>query len=136
MILEGTIRLPFSYAAGGIGTQFLIALRDEQRILGARCESCSTVTCPARPFCSQCHAAVTDLIEVGPAGNVVARTETPGKGVFGLIRLDGANTAILHRLVGPVDQWRRGARVSAVFAEERTAGINDIEGFVIEGDQP
>ncbi len=136
MILEGTIRLSFSYAAGGIGSRFLIALRDEQKILGARCDACSTVTSPARSFCSQCHGAVNDLVETGPTGTLAAWTETPGKGVFGLIRLDGADTAIIHRLVGPVDQWQRNSRVTAVFAEERTASINDIEGFAIEGERP
>ncbi len=133
MIVEGTIRLPFSYAAGGVGSQFLIALRDKQTILAARCEACSTVTCPARPFCSGCQRATTDLIEVGHGGTLVAWTETPDKGTFALIRLDGADTAILHRLIGPAAIRRPGARVQAVFAEDRTASINDIEGFEIQG---
>ncbi len=136
MILADSIRLPFTYAAGGVGSQFLIGLRDERAILGARCGTCSTVTCPARAFCSRCHGAIADLVEVGSAGTLDAWSEVPGKGVFGMIRLDGADTSLLHRLVGPPEQWRAGVRVTAVFAEERAGSVNDIEGFVIEGDRP
>ncbi len=134
MILESAIKLPFSYAAGGVGSRFLIALRDEETILGGRCETCSTITCPARSFCSLCHRAVDELVEVGPCGTLQAWTEQPGKGTFGLIRLDGADTSLLHRLVGNADEWHPGARVIAVFVEKRTGSITDIEGFATEGE--
>ena len=50
--------------------------------------------------------------------------------VFGLIRLDGADTALLHFLeeVDP-ERVRIGMRVEARFAEERTGGIGDIACF-------
>ncbi|GMR02156.1 MAG: Zn-ribbon domain-containing OB-fold protein [Acidimicrobiia bacterium] len=133
MIHESAIKLPFSYAAGGVGSRFLIALRDDQTILGARCASCSTITAPARSFCSNCNRAVNELVEVGPGGTLEAWTDQPGTGIFGLIHLDGADTALVHRLTGS-DAWQPGTRVMAVFAEERTGRITDIEGFTSEGD--
>lgn len=131
MILEGSIRLSFNYAAGEVGSQFLTALRDRRVILGAVCPTCDRIACPPRSFCVECGDGVEDLVEVGPAGTVEAWTEVPGKGTFGLIRLDGAGTSLVHRLIGP-GQWVSGARVIVRFADEGIANINDIEGFEIE----
>ena len=129
MIREGTIQIPFRYAAGATASQFLVALRDDERILGARCPSCQRVLCPAPPYCARCGAATAELVEVGPAGTVVSFTETGDGRTFGLILLDGADTALLHRLIEPAPELRCGARVRARFAAERTGSICDIEGF-------
>ncbi len=129
MILEGSIRLPFSYAAGVVGSRFLVALRDEQVILGGRCSDCGTVSCPARSMCPECGTHVDDLVEVGPGGTVEAWTEMPGKPAFGLIRLDGADTALIHHLLSGEGKWQPNTRVTARFAPERVGDINDIEGF-------
>jgi len=129
MILEGSIRIPFTYAAGETASTFLCALRDEQRILAARCEACSRTRCPPQPFCAGCGQAPATLVPVGPGGTVRTWTRVPGKGVFGLILLDGADTPLLHRLLGPEGGWADGDRVVARFAADRSAHINDIEGF-------
>jgi hypothetical protein len=49
---------------------------------------------------------------------------------FGIIRLDGADTGMVHRL-GEIDfeKIRIGMRVRAVFAEERKGDIRDIKYF-------
>ncbi len=129
MIRAEPIRIPFSYAAGAAGSRFLVALRDERRLLGARCEPCDRVRCPPAAYCPDCGEDTTQGVEVGPEGELVSWTRVPGRGVFGLIRLDGADTALLHRLVGPTDGWRVGDRVRAAFAEARTGSVLDIEGF-------
>ncbi|MEZ5174985.1 MAG: zinc ribbon domain-containing protein [Acidimicrobiia bacterium] len=132
MIFESTIKLPFSYAAGGISSRFLVSLRDERAILGARCTGCSTVTAPALPFCPACGRATEEVVGIGPGGTLEAWTEQPTKGVFGLIHLDGADTPLVHRLIGQTD-WDSVSRVIAVFAEHRDARITDIEGFIALG---
>lgn len=132
MILEGRIRLTFTYAAGDIGSQFLVSLRDRGVILGGVCQACDRVTCPPRSFCAECGGTVNTLVEVGPAGTVEAWTDAPGKSVFALVRLDGADTALVHRLLGPIGRWKPGARVTARFAAARVGNINDIEGFEID----
>ena len=129
MILEGSIRLPFTYAAGAVGSRFLVALRDAQVILGGRCPDCETVSCPARSICPECGADIDDLVGVGPGGAVEAWTAVPDKPTFGLIRLDGADTALVHHLLDDDGTWERGARVTARFADERVGSINDIRGF-------
>lgn len=127
MIREARIRIPFRYAAGAIGSRFLAALRDEGRIMGSRCQACDIVACPARPFCPTCAMKLDALVEVGPSGTLVSFTEAPG-GIFALVRLDGATTAMLHRLLGG-GPWRMGCRVRGRLSEKRVGSILDIEGF-------
>ncbi len=129
MIIQGSIRLSFTYAAGRIGSRFLSGLRDSSAILGAHCPRCELVVCPARAFCPVCSTGMDDLREVGPGGTVQAWSEVPGKGTYGMIRLDGADTALVHRLVGDAGLWEPGARVVARFATNRIGSITDIEGF-------
>ena len=45
------------------------------------------------------------------------------------MRLDGADTAFLHRLLAAPASCRIGQRVTARFAESRRASILDIDGF-------
>lgn len=129
MIREGTIQIPFNFAAGKIGSRFLIALRDEKMIYGSRCASCSKVACPPRLTCPDCLESESEFVEVGPKGTLLSLTETPEQGTYGLILLDGADTALLHRLLGDVAQYSVGARVIACFAAERAGHILDLEGF-------
>lgn len=77
------------------------------------------------------------LVEVGIVGSVLSWTERPGESVFGLVKLDGADTPFLHRLLSPASRISVGARVRVRFAAECTAGILDIEGFdLVEESRP
>lgn len=129
MIREESIRIPFRFAAGRAASRFLIALRDDQKIMGSRCAACEKVYVPARSFCPECGAGLATYVEVGPGGELVSWTEQPGKSIFCLVRLDGADTAIVHRLLADSSAIAVGARVRARFAVERSGSIADIEGF-------
>ena len=129
MIKDGRINIPFKYAAGVVGSRFLVALRDERKILGARCEHCEIVVCPAKSFCPTCGEQTGELVPVGPEGTLRHVTELPNRGCFGLIQLDGADTAMLHHLLGEATVLPPQTRVKARFAEERSGNILDIEGF-------
>ncbi len=131
MIVEGRVQIPFRYAAGAAASRFGAALRDERRILGARCSGCDRVLCPPDPFCGRCGGAAGATVEVGPGATLLAWTELPGRGTFALVQLDGADGALAHRLLGepaPVV----GMRLRARFASERRGDIRDIEGFAAE----
>lgn len=127
VLREGEVRIPFRYAAGPAASRFLVALRDEQVILGSRCQHCGRVRCPASSFCGRCGQAGADSVRVGPQGRVISWTQVPGGSTMGLIALDGADTPLTHRLLG--DGFQVGARVVARFSTERAASINDLEGF-------
>ncbi len=84
-------------------------------------------------------------IEVGPKGTVQAftwvsqpRKEKHGLDkpfAFALIRLDGADTAMLHAVdCGGADGIQVGSRVAPRWRAERIGSITDIEAFVPLGD--
>jgi hypothetical protein len=130
------VNLQFSYAAGEAASRFLIALRDEKKIYGSRCPDCRRVLVPARSFCPRCYAETREWVEVGPVGTLAAFASAPALPrspapalALALIRLDGADTALVHRVKANPDVLRIGARVIAVFAETRRARILDITHF-------
>jgi len=127
--IEVGVSLEFRYAAGRVVGRFLLALRDEGRLLGGRCSGCGIVACPPRPTCPRCGEEPSAFPEVGPAGALTSWTELPDGRVLGLVRLDGADTATLHRLLGPAASWRRGQRVRARLADDRVGSVLDIRGF-------
>lgn len=125
MIRDGSIRIPFRYAAGDTGSRFLRALQ-EGRIVASRCSTCERVHCPPASFCPECGAS-TASVDVASSGTLSSWTEVPGRGAYGLVILDGADTAMLHRLLGT--GWTIGARVRARFASDPSASVLAIEGF-------
>jgi len=139
MVYPGRINVPYSWWAGDTASKFLLAIRDERKILGTRCEPCNRVFVPPRKTCPTCFTENKEWVEVSDVGILeaftVARRQLaalPGKVpvCFGLIKLEGADTALLHYL-GEVDpeDIRIGMRVKARFAEERQGTITDIDYF-------
>lgn len=133
MILEEAIQLEFTYAAGETASRFLVALRDDKKVLGLRCQKCERVFCPPRASCPDCCVACEEMVEVGPMGKLVSWTEVPGKGVMGLVKFEGADTAMLHRILSAVSELEVGCAMELHFADERSASILDIEGFETQG---
>jgi uncharacterized OB-fold protein len=133
--IEGEIPVAFRYTPGVGNTAFFEALRDRGVFLGSRCAECGVTYLPARIFCERCLAQLTADSECGPEGTVeswtTAHEDVDGAPVdppaaYALVRLDGADTVLLHRLLGRTDI---GGRVRPVLRPDRTASILDIEGF-------
>lgn len=136
--IPGELSVSFRYTPGAGNTAFFEALRDRGMFLGSRCESCGVTYLPARVFCERCLAELRPDTECGPAGELlswtVVRLDVDDQPldrpvIYGLIRLDAADTAFMHRLVDVDGDPAIGARVSAVLASERDGSILDVEGF-------
>lgn len=139
-VVEGKLALPYQYFAGTTGSRFLIAIRDEKKIRGLECKKCAKVYVPARSTCETCFSDISgnwvDLAAEGTVtGFTVVRYEEPHQPlkppyVLALIKLDGADTALLHIVKGvEPEQMKTGIKVKAVFADETTASIMDISHF-------
>lgn len=140
MIYAGKIKLPYKWAVGETGSRFLTELRDHRRIWGGKCPSCNQVYVPPKKVCGRCLAPIGEWVEVGKTGTVLTFTvvhyhepaihpfEPPF--VYGIIKLDGADTGLVH-LLGEADleEFHCGMRVEAVFRDERKADILDIAYF-------
>jgi uncharacterized OB-fold protein len=131
------IAFDYTRSLGPVLGQFMTALR-ERRVLGARSAD-GTVHAPPFEYDPVTHRPPEELVAVGPAGTVLTWTwldrPLPGQPLgrpFGwaLIRLDGADTAMLHAVdAGSAAAMRTGMRVRPRWAEERTGSIRDIECF-------
>ncbi len=139
LVYESRIKVPYTWSVGEVGSRFLTELRDHKKIYGTRCPKCNTVYLPPKKTCGKCFLNLQEWLEVGPQGTLVTYTvvhyETPVMSrkppfAYGIILLDKANTGLLH-LLGEVDigEIKSGIRVEAVFKDERTADIMDIQYF-------
>ncbi|HOI75678.1 MAG TPA: Zn-ribbon domain-containing OB-fold protein [Syntrophales bacterium] len=138
LTLKGQISVPYTWWAGETAGRFLKTLRDERKILGTRCGSCGRVYVPARKSCSRCFVDMDEWVELGNEGVIeaftVVRYGHPVQPVeapfaYALIKLDGSDVGFLHLVKKDLDKIGVGKRVKAVFKEDRTAHILDIDSF-------
>ena len=138
-VAEGRLAMPYRYFPGPIATHFFLTLKDEARILGIRCPQCDLVYVPPEPTCGRCFSKLEEWREVGKEGILRGYTvrhyplpvhSAPPPVIYGLIRLDRADTDLLHILgeVMAVD-LKIGMRLEAVFGEQRKGNILDIGYF-------
>ena len=143
---EGDFPVGHRYTPGVAGEAFFTALRERGVLLGSRCVPCEYTYVPARRFCERCFAELSADTEVGPGGALVSFTivfeDVDGTSLdvpatLGLVRLDGADSVLLHRVIDHGDEpLEVGQRVQIVFRPEaeRAGSILDIEGFRVAGD--
>ncbi|MFH1139044.1 MAG: Zn-ribbon domain-containing OB-fold protein [Pseudomonadota bacterium] len=140
LVLKGQIVMPYTWWVGETGSRFLIALRDHKKIMGSRCPDCGKVFVPPRKNCGRCFVDMDEWVELGEEGVVEAHSIVrfayelqPVKPPFALalIKLDGADVGLLHLVTEDLDRLKNGVRVRAVFKDERSGGILDIESFRI-----
>ncbi|MEY9988915.1 putative OB-fold protein [Streptomyces sp. V4I8] len=132
-----TVEFPFTRSLSPVQSAFLTGLR-ERVVLGVRTGDGRTLVPPVEydPVTAE---ELRDLVEVAPTGTVTTwawnhapRRDQPLDTPFAwvLVRLDGADTALLHALDAPgPDAVHTGMRVRVRWAEERTGAITDIACF-------
>lgn len=132
--------LHYDIHLGATWSRFMVGLR-QQQILATRCEGCGRVYVPPQAYCESCFTRADTWLTLPEEGTIEAFTvayvgftggPTPPYAIAG-IRLDGANTLLMHWLSG-VDLTDAvpdltGTRVRAVWAPERTGRILDIAHF-------
>ena len=141
MVYKSKINVPYSWWAGNTATSFFVSLRDDKKITAMKCGSCGKVFIPPRKICPVCFTENTQWVNVSDEGKVlsysIARRQLASipkdkkvPVIWGLIKLDGADSALLHYLddIRPEDV-KIGMRVKAVFAESRKGVIRDISHF-------
>ena len=139
ILMEGRVPIRHRYTPGIAGEAFFKALRGG-KFVASRCSNCSLTYCPPRLFCERCFEGPLQAdVEVGPDGTVESFSvgytglegTTLGEPVtIGLVRLDGADTVLMHFLVD-AEHLMIGQRVVPVFQPKgkRTGSILDLRGF-------
>ncbi|MET7599180.1 Zn-ribbon domain-containing OB-fold protein [Streptomyces sp. NPDC004082] len=138
------LEFPFTRSLGPVQSAFLTGLR-ERVVLGVRTTDGRTLVPPVEydPVTAE---EIRDLVEVAPTGTVTtwAWNHAPRRGqplgtpfAWVLVRLDGADTALLHALDAPgPEAVRTGMRVRVRWAGERSGAITDIACFEPHEDPP
>jgi uncharacterized OB-fold protein len=137
--LRAPLEIGFDYtrSLGPTLSQFMTALAG-RRILGSRAAD-GRVYAPPFEYDPVTHAPPAELVEVGPEGTVTTwswagrpREAQPLAHPFAwaLIRLDGADTAMLHAVdAGSAAVMRTGMRVRPRWADSPAGHIRDIACF-------
>ncbi len=140
------LEYPFTRTTGPVIGRFLTGLR-EGVILGIR-RSNGTIMCPPLEYdpADASPLSESDMVPVRDHGEVVSWTwngdprplqpfEQPF--AWALIRLDGADTPMLHAVfVNGADAMATGMRVQVRWAAERSGHITDIAGFFPLSEDP
>ncbi|MFE0642450.1 Zn-ribbon domain-containing OB-fold protein [Streptomyces sp. NPDC058877] len=131
------VEFPFTRSLGPVQSAFLTGLRD-RTVLGVRTEE-GRVLVPPVEYDPATAAELRELVEVAATGTVTtwAWNPDPRPGqplatpfAWVLVRLDGADTALLHALDAPgPEAVRTGLRVRIRWAAERSGAITDIACF-------
>lgn len=137
--------VPFKHYAGEITGRYLKELRDNKTIMGRRCPKCKKVLVPARKNCESCFAVTDEWVKVKDIGTLVTFSINCMKYVsmpdppyiMALIKLDGADTSIMHFVKGidlsDIDKAGKnlkiGTRMQAVWKEKRIGNVTDIDYF-------
>lgn len=124
---------------------FFLALRDEKKIVGAKCTKCGIVRVPPMAeYCPDCDFAPTRKVEVADTGKMLS---TPPITYFanslfqeqvpfgrGRVIPDGADTALsinLYTTTGILVPgiYKKGTEIKLVFRNKRIGRITDIFGL-------
>jgi len=131
------IEYPYRRSVGPVLGRFFTALR-EGRIEGVRTPS-GRVLVPPQEYDPETGEAVSEFVPVGTSGVVTSwcwvrtpRSKAPLARPFAwaLVRLDGADTGLLHAVdAGDESRMRTGLRVRVRWRDERQGDIHDIACF-------
>jgi len=142
-ITSGKAEHVYYWHCGHYVSKFFKALRDQKTILGIKCSHCGRVHVLPREICARCFKPMDEWVDLGTEGYIYAFTvvklpyidpntgepiKVPRTDIY--VKIDGADTCLMHWL-DETDETKItvGARVKAVFKEERRGTIHDIECF-------
>jgi uncharacterized OB-fold protein len=148
-VVEQRWEITYRHAADPVAARFFRSLRDDGRLLGARCPECERILVPARPTCDRDFCDTAELVDVGAVGTIelftivyhrIAGLPDPPY-VVAYVRPDGADTAVanfvrgvdLTDLPAALASVAIGNRVAIRFADERKGDMTDFYFEVLEG---
>ncbi|UCG37121.1 MAG: Zn-ribbon domain-containing OB-fold protein [Candidatus Bathyarchaeota archaeon] len=137
----GHMETDYIYTLGLAGEKFFSEIKQNGRLLGAKCKRCRVVYLPPRIYCERCFDKLGEWVNVGTKGSVytftMAYVDINGAKlkepiVYALIKFRDVEGGLVHKL-GEVKppEIRIGMPVEAVFKPqaERKGDINDIKYF-------
>lgn len=135
------LEFPYTRTLGPVIGEFAAGLREE-RLLASRTPDGRVQLPPLEHDPNTGEPVDDELVEVGPGGVVESWAWVPQPTerhpydrpfAFALIKVDGADTALVHALTAASpDEITTGMRVRPRWKAERVGKIDDIEGWEAE----
>ncbi|MBU2513444.1 Zn-ribbon domain-containing OB-fold protein [bacterium] len=134
---EGAIPVNYQYTFGIAGDKFFRTIMEKGDFVASKCPDCGTMAIYPLSYCEQCFAEVTEFVSVGLEGELYSFTEChydfQGKQhvephIMGLIRFEGVDGGIIHRVQAGTGGLKLGMKVKAKLkpANEREGSVDDI----------
>lgn len=134
---EGAIPVNYKYTVGIAGDAFFRAIMKKGDFVASKCPDCGRMNIYPTSFCEECFAEITDYVSVGTTGELYSFTECTrdfqGKEhkephLIGMVKFDGVEGAIVHRLKIPKADLKIGMKVKAKLqpANKRVGSVDDI----------
>ncbi len=129
------------YTYGIAGERFFREIKDNGRIMGAKCEKCALLYVPPRIYCERCFSELGEWREIEGKGRVhtytVAYVDLDGTrlaepALLALVKFPGVYGGLVHRLGEvKVEEVEIDMPVEVVLKpkEKRTGSILDIKYF-------
>lgn len=137
---EGEIPVNYQYTLGVAGNRFFKTIIEKDEFLASECSECGTKTIYPLIYCEECFAPIEKYVAVGLVGELYSYTlchydyqgnkhEKPN--ILGLVRFDGVNGGIIHRIHGDPAELKIGMKVVAKLKpkKDRSGGVDDIMYF-------
>lgn len=144
MYQDNVSEFPYKHSTGETIGRFLAGLKEQKKIWGQRVSGQGVVV-PPLGYSETDGVEGGEWVEVEPTGVVtaVARVFEPIDHLhpsdkpfaFVLVRLDGADTAMVHIVRDDLEKLSVGSRVEAVWKDDdaRVGSIRDIDSFRVAG---
>ena len=140
-LVKGAFPVKYKYTMPAHQERFFLALKEKGAFTGVKCEKCGTVYVPPVWFCEKCFVRVDKMVEVADTGTLqtftVAHEGPDGIAlgtpvVYGIVKLRGASTVLLHKVLADPKKLKAGMKVKVLLKpqKKRRGSITDIEGFV------
>ena len=140
-VTKGMIRADFEFWVGTFMDKFYDGLQ-EKKFIGTKCSKCGKVFLPPRNVCGDCFVKAETFVDLPGTGvlkeftvtdqKVTERTTKKGNKeiIVGLVQVDGADTAMIIRIVNATpDQLKEGMKVKVVWEAKIKGQPGDIAGF-------
>ncbi|MEM3731691.1 MAG: Zn-ribbon domain-containing OB-fold protein [Candidatus Bathyarchaeia archaeon] len=135
----GHMETDYFYTLGIAGERFFKEIKENGRIMGAKCPKCGVIFVPPKMYCEKCFEKLDEWVDVGKKGEIytytIAAVDIEGKKlekpqIYALIKFEGTHGGLIHR-IGETEKVYMGMKVEAVLKpkSERKASINDIAYF-------
>ncbi len=137
----GDMEADYIYTLGVAGERFFKEIKENGRIMGAKCTCCNKIYVPPRMYCEKCFSKLEKWVDLGKKGIIhtftVATIDVDGNKlgkpvIYALIKFEGACGGIIHKIGETTpEKVKIDMKVEAIFkpSHERKASINDIQHF-------